>query len=518
MNKFERVFWAVCLAAVAVFVVVGIERPVWLDEANSVLIASHGLSGIVDSLRRENNLPAYYFLLHAWMRAFGDSEIALRLLSGLCYLGGGAAAFGLGKRVSGTLRGGWYSAFFYLSSPLSIRNAQNIRMYALLGMLSGLSALMFWKIFVERKKARLNWVGLVLVNGAGLLTHVWFIFVLAAQVAAVVAYRRDQLVRFVLGGVAAGIPAALLWGPSFWQQLHNGATDWMPRLQWQVVLTAATEFYGLLPALAIVVGVVAVGREIACPTRGMLLTIAIACMAVPLLICTWKPIYWPGRYLMIALSPIAVLIGTALSRPVFAVLAVGLLAIDVTGQIAQRDQNPETQVPPGQSDRATADFLMSHARPGDAIVFTSLSRAPADYYFQRAGAAGKFVEISFPDEVAQHMGWADPTVTDTRRPRLEAEAAETAQRLTASGHVWMYDGYAPAVSRILTDRLALPVLNVYALAGPYHRRIVEYGYSRQSAAFSASVIALPGVSTAPEERQATIPSGRTKTAPAGVIP
>ena len=85
---------AVCaLAAAIVFIAVGIGRPVWLDEANSVLIAGHGFSGIVDALSRDNNLPLYYFLLSGWMRVFGNSEIAVRSLSAVFYLAGCAAAF-----------------------------------------------------------------------------------------------------------------------------------------------------------------------------------------------------------------------------------------------------------------------------------------------------------------------------------------------------------------------------------------------------------------------------------------
>jgi len=153
----ERLLIAASLVGVAVFVAVGIERPVWLDEANSALIASRGFAGVIDSLRHENNLPGYYFLLSLWMRIFGDSEIALRSLSAIFYLAGCVAAGALGKRLSANSRCGWYAAFFYACSPLAIRNAQNIRMYALLGLLSGLSILIFLKLFTERDRSWRGW-------------------------------------------------------------------------------------------------------------------------------------------------------------------------------------------------------------------------------------------------------------------------------------------------------------------------------------------------------------------------
>src|SRR5262249_30288910 len=67
----EVALTAAAIIAALVFIVVGISRPVWLDEANSVRIARQNLSGVVDSLSRDNNLPFYYFLLSAWMRLFG---------------------------------------------------------------------------------------------------------------------------------------------------------------------------------------------------------------------------------------------------------------------------------------------------------------------------------------------------------------------------------------------------------------------------------------------------------------
>ena len=76
------------LLAGIVFIVVGIERPLFVDEAYSVLIAGRGVSAIVDGLSRDNSFPLYYFLLSFWMRLFGDSEIALRSLSAIFYVGG----------------------------------------------------------------------------------------------------------------------------------------------------------------------------------------------------------------------------------------------------------------------------------------------------------------------------------------------------------------------------------------------------------------------------------------------
>ena len=54
----ERVLLLSAGCAALIFIAVGIERPVWLDEANSALIAARGFGGIVDSLRRRTTCLA----------------------------------------------------------------------------------------------------------------------------------------------------------------------------------------------------------------------------------------------------------------------------------------------------------------------------------------------------------------------------------------------------------------------------------------------------------------------------
>jgi 4-amino-4-deoxy-L-arabinose transferase-like glycosyltransferase len=484
----ERLLAACALAAAIVFIAVGIGRPVWLDEANSVLIAGHSFSGIVDALSRDNNLPLYYFLLSGWMRVFGNSEIAVRSLSAVFYLAGCAAAFALGKRLTGESRAAWYSAFFYESSALAILQAQNIRMYSLLGMLSALSAWCWLRVIRDRDDSRGAWAWLLAVNSLGLLTHVWFVFVLVGQLAATAVCERRQLGRFLLAGVAAALPFSVLWGPVFWQQLHNGATGWMPRLQPIFLILACTEFYGpvaslLLFALAAVCAMYALRNGRSSRIAPLLLIFLIS-IAVPLAISFLKPIYWPGRYLIIAAASLAAVLGSILAaaspRSLAALAGLLLLAAQVPAQFAGRDLVPGSPLPPGQSDRTAADFLLARAAPGDAVVFTSLTRAAADYYFARAGAAHRFQEFSFPADTATHLGWMDSSAPLERQPLLNAEASSLARQagaISGGGHaIWVYDGSSVHVTEILTRRLnlTLSLRADYPLEGPYHKRILEY--------------------------------------------
>jgi hypothetical protein len=220
-----------------------------------------------------------------------------------------------------------------------------------------------------------------------------------------------------------------------------------------------------------------------------------ASLALPSLVCAVRPIYWPGRYAIIALPGIAAVLGAVLAeaapRPLLSGVCLLFLGFGVATQIAQRNAAIDTQLPDGQSDRTTAAFLLQHAAPGDAVVFTSLTRAAADYYFARAHASGRFLEISFPQEVAGHLGWADSRVSPVRRAVLAAEAAAACDRLrqvAERGHkIWLYDGYSPQVNGILKEKLdaELALRQQYSLLGPYHSRILEYTINRQSIVASA---------------------------------
>ena len=485
-QAFEILLFAATLLAVAIFVLVGAGRPVWQDEAATIQISSQSFAGIVESLRRENNFPLYFFLLSIWIRCFGDSEIALRLLSAIFYLAGGAAAFALGRCVSSTRRGAWYSAFFYLLSPLAIRQAQNIRMYSLLGLLSALSTLLFVRLFFGRSEPRPSegvkksvgrrkrlphqdatpgsarwdrrfrlstprlqrffhsssgsgWSSLLftLLNAAGLLTHIWFAFVLAAQLLAVFLFERRRLRACLAGMALAGLPLLVLWAGPFLDQIHNGASNWMAMYPTRLLLLAPIEFYGL-PAALVYYAIAAYSwaaadtgkRPRMVPLLSLLFAVS---LAIPLIVSLARPIYFPGRYAVIALPPLAALLAAVLSglfpRVLLPLLCFPLLAFEVANQVAHRDDLLDADTTAGQSDRTTARFLLQHAAPGDVLVFTSLTRPAADYYLHRAHAQGRFVEISFPNENETHPGWADSVVAPDRRDALESEAAATATRL-----------------------------------------------------------------------------------------
>jgi hypothetical protein len=313
---------------------------------------------------------------------------------------------------------------------------------------------------------------------------------------ALLIFERRELLRFALASAAASVPFLVLWGRPFIGQLHNPSLSWTPPLPAAfVAVTAVLGFFGNMPAVFLY-ALTAGGVLLAGPSIGkwfcrqevrMAVTICVGSLALPLLASAVKPIYWPGRSTIVTLAVWAALFGcllcSVLPKPVLAGFCALVLVFQVWNQLSHRDWVVLVLFPqpPERSDRETARFLVEHASPGDAIVFTSLTRPVADYYFGRAGAARRFAEISFPAELAAHPGWSEDQVPPSKRVPFEREAAAAAQqleRLAAAGKsVWFYDGPEGNVGDLLKQELngRLKLLNAYPVAGLSHRRILQYG-------------------------------------------
>jgi Dolichyl-phosphate-mannose-protein mannosyltransferase len=248
VQRLEQALVPLSLGVLLLFVIVGIDRSVWLDEAYSIFVSNHNFAGIAEQLQNDNNLPAYYYLLAIWMRVFGDSEVATRALSGFFYICSTVATFLLGLSLFRDRRTALYGAFFFLVSTQAIHQAQNVRTYSFLSFLTALSTLAFLRLFYDGSRERWAWSLYLAVNAIGLLTHVWFFFVLVAQVAALMLWRpRTTWKKYLLATCVSSLPFLCLWLPFFREQVHNDAISWMPLFQLWFVPDALLGFYGGFP-------------------------------------------------------------------------------------------------------------------------------------------------------------------------------------------------------------------------------------------------------------------------------
>ena len=123
------------LGSVAVVVGIGLRfwapTPLWLDEALSVNIARLPVGQIPRALAHDGAPPLYYLMLHVWMALFGQSDVAVRALSGIISVISLPFFWVAGRRLGGRAVA-WVTFFLALSSPFAINYATTARMYSLM--------------------------------------------------------------------------------------------------------------------------------------------------------------------------------------------------------------------------------------------------------------------------------------------------------------------------------------------------------------------------------------------------
>jgi mannosyltransferase len=110
----------------------------WHDEWTTILLGLERTPGSMIRLLPHldaTRAPLHPLMLQGWMRVFGDSEAAARSLSAVCSLGAIALVFIIGRQAFDA-RVGLVGAWMMALNPLDVYHAREIRMYALLVLLT----------------------------------------------------------------------------------------------------------------------------------------------------------------------------------------------------------------------------------------------------------------------------------------------------------------------------------------------------------------------------------------------
>jgi mannosyltransferase len=481
--------------------------PLHLDEALLALEARANPVAMVHLLESGSDLPLYPFFLHFWTKLAGDSEAALRLPALPFFLLAAWVAYKIARRASGSGRVGLYAAFFYFASTEAVYQSMLARPYALLGLLSALSTQFFLQAFFSEKGSRGSEWGYLVTNILGSFTHIWYFFVLPAQaIACVCLLPRRRWPRLAVNQVASLVPFGLFWSGVVLRQMHTGVTQWMPRLTFAWVSSALTQFYvghrvgaafWAICLLLVVArrrwweGAAGLMRK---PAFAALVVIAALSLAIPLLISVVRPIYYPDRYTIIALPPLAATMGWTLSELAsrrwlalwcgVIVMAYGVVAVLL---VAGRQPNLSwmgdrlLSVYAGGADRAAAKVVCRTASPGDWLVFTGLSRTTMEYYLERSGCAQTLHLVSFPTSEAAHPFWdwthADPRILNAKAERLVARLASGEGQAGSAPRIWVFQGTIDDEENVALERVLgrdFPSSRDLPLAGTAFRGVAVY--------------------------------------------
>ncbi|MGI8697967.1 MAG: glycosyltransferase family 39 protein [Mycobacteriales bacterium] len=365
----------------------------WLDEAQSVVVARLPLHELPAALRQDGAPPLYYLLLHGWTSAFGTSDVAVRSLSGVLSVFSLPLIWSMGRRLGGR-RVGAVSLLLLASSPFAVRYATETRMYSLVILLTllGFHALA-WN---DRRPGWPPTLATGLVTAALLYTHYWAIW-LVTVVGGGLLWRSLRgpartSGRWALAGLAAGALAFLPWTPILVFQLRHTGTPWADPASlagvvhsvglWAGGSTAFGRLQGLLFFALLLLGIFGrpqgpagilldlhgrpVGRRLAAASVGT--------MAVALTAALVTHSSYSVRYTAVAFAPFLVLL--ALGADTFADVRLrrGIVgAVVALGFVAAVPLVTQTRTQAGE----VAAVLSERAAPGDVVVYCPDQLGPA---------------------------------------------------------------------------------------------------------------------------------------------
>ena len=192
----------------------------WLDEALTVNIARLPLHEIPNALKHDGAPPLYYYLLHFWIALFGQSNDAVRALSGLIAILTLPVGWLCGKRFGGRAVA-WTMLVLLASAPFAVYYATEARMYALVILLTGLGFLALQRATAAPRPG--NLIAVAVVTAALLYAQYWSVYLVAMVaiwlVVSIWRARRNDRPReapwAALVAVGAGVVLFLPWVPTF---------------------------------------------------------------------------------------------------------------------------------------------------------------------------------------------------------------------------------------------------------------------------------------------------------------
>src|SRR3954452_17947167 len=349
----------------------------WYDEAITVDLVhgsfGHMLAGVHD---HEATPPLYFALAWLWAHVFGDSEAGLRSLSALFGVLTVPVAYLIGRDIC-SRRAGVIAAAFAAFSPALIWYSQEARSYALMVLLCALSLLFFVRALGEtRPRPYALWA---LAVALALLTHYFslFISIPEAVVLLLLAPNRRAAIAATGGVLAVGVAVVPL---ALYQRVHGGAA-WIQNNPLSGRVRSAAGFFAdgfaherdvllaLVGAALVAVAVVAFRRGDARLRRAMLilLGLAVATAAIPLLGVAGRSDYILDRNLLAAGLPLAVLLAVALAAPGVGRLGLAL-AVAVCLAFVAADHKVAARRELQRDDWRDVSALLGPPRPRRAIT------------------------------------------------------------------------------------------------------------------------------------------------------
>lgn len=426
------------------------EFSVWIDEANTVRIARMGFADMIGALSLDSSPPLYYLLLKFWMFLFGEGPIAVRLLSvafGTALIG---YIFVVGRRFF-SWETGLIAAALITVAPAQILHAQQCRMYTLLPLLA-LGAFHCLKNASDTgsRTWMAGWCACII---GALYTHNygWFIFPACLGILIFNGELRRRPLPWFLAATAIGF-VYLPWTPIFWKQLQIGAQNSWYQPIWDALGAHGNFFYTLdsffggrkslsftwakpdawiIPRWLFFMAVAAwatftlfrkeVDPIVPKHTRDILAFLLIPLIFVILISVLFSPIYRYGRSDQLVFPAFVLLAAVGISTIRKPMIRFAIAALLVIFSLA--NYPPLTADHSMTDDASMARKILKMVQPGEAILSTSLTVGPLEYYARQSHH--KLSIITFPRDDIKHPAIQDQASWLAKPGALTREAAAT---------------------------------------------------------------------------------------------
>ena len=190
-------------------------RYIWYDEAFSILLSEKGTSAIMigtlaqgnGAAAAEEHPPLYYYVLNDWLKIFGNSVPAARMLSIIAGIGVVLSIYFLGQ-ILFDKRTAIIALLVSAINPFQIHFSQEIRMYVFMALWLMLATYSFLR---GKKSGKWTWwLSFAIFSALAQYTHNLSAFYLVALAMAPVFQRDWKTVKQVFCG---GIAALILYLP-----------------------------------------------------------------------------------------------------------------------------------------------------------------------------------------------------------------------------------------------------------------------------------------------------------------
>jgi uncharacterized membrane protein len=346
---------------------------------------------LLDPFRRQtvfNNHPVLSFLDHLVYSAGGHSPTALRVLPIVFGAFAVALVAGWATHCWGPLAGGC-AGLLLAANPAFAFYSRAVRGYSLVTLSAVASTILLARLL--RRDGRWASIGYVFAAAAGLATHLYALFPLAAQAAAVCArgaFDRRWAARFAAALVLGGF-AYVRIGVAMVEAVHRQTHHFRPHFP----LALGRTILGGTSLAIVAIGVLTVVGFATLRRRETIAAAVVLAVAIAAVWLWLQPNDLYPRFLVWLVAAVAVVAGAAVGRwPVTAVLAATAVVALVLVDVPHWTQNP---IPDRQAAQLVAEVRARGKHPcvlpwvrGSLLAYT---RAPREVTLARNLARCDFV-------------------------------------------------------------------------------------------------------------------------------